>query len=46
MIKMSLSGHKGEKMLETVAWIVFLMLSGAFVAFAVLVAIFALSEEK
>ena len=33
-------------MIETVAWVLFLMLAGAFVAFAVLVAIFALSEEK
>ena len=33
-------------MIETVAWVLFLMLAGAFVAFSVLVAVFALSEEK
>lgn len=33
-------------MIETVAWVLFLMLAGAFVFFAILVAIFALSEDK
>jgi hypothetical protein len=40
------SGHKGEKMLETVAWTVLLMLSGAAIVVIVGVAIFMLSEEK
>jgi hypothetical protein len=43
---MSRSGHKGEKMLETVLWVVFLIMFGAIAAIATFVAIFMLSEEK
>jgi hypothetical protein len=33
-------------MLETIAWVVFLLLSGAFIAFATFIAIIMLSEDK
>jgi len=39
-------GHKGEKMLETVLWVVFLIMFGAIATIATFVAIFMLSEEK
>jgi phage shock protein PspC (stress-responsive transcriptional regulator) len=40
------SGHKGESMLETVLWVVFLIMFGAVGVIATIVAIFMLSEEK
>ena len=40
------SGHKGESMLETVLWVVFLIMFGAIATIATFVAIFMLSEEK
>jgi hypothetical protein len=40
------SGHKGKKMLETVLWVVFLIMFGAIATIATFVAIFMLSEEK
>jgi len=40
------SGHKGEKMLETVAWAVMFMCLGGSIVVVVGVAIFMLSEEK
>jgi hypothetical protein len=40
------SGHKGEKMFETVLWVVFLIMFGAIATIATFVAIFMLSEEK
>jgi hypothetical protein len=46
VIKMSRLGHKGEKMLETVLWVVFLIMFGAIATIATFVAIFMLSEEK
>ena len=40
------SGYKGEKMLETVLWVVFLIMFGAIATIATFVAIFMLSEDK
>ena len=40
------SGHKGERMLETIAWAVMLMLFGVAIVVIVGVAIFMLSEDK
>jgi hypothetical protein len=40
------SGHKGESMLETVLWVVFLIMFGAVGVIATFVAIFMLSEDK
>jgi len=40
------SGHKGESMLETVLWVVFLIMFGAVGVIATIVAIFMLLEEK
>jgi len=46
MIKMSRSGHKGEKMLETIAWVLILIISGGVIVVTTFVAVFMLSEEK
>jgi hypothetical protein len=46
MIKMSRSGHKGKKMLETIAWVLLLIISGGIIVVTTFVAIFVLSEEK
>jgi heme/copper-type cytochrome/quinol oxidase subunit 2 len=40
------SGHKGKRMLETIAWAVMLMLFGVAIVVIVGVAIFMLSEDK
>ena len=40
------SGHKGETMLETIAWVLLLIISGGVIVVTTFVAIFMLSEEK
>ena len=39
------SGHKGEKILETIAWVLILIISGGVIVVTTFVAVFMLSEE-